>query len=121
MSGGLAVLTAKVKLKGKPRGKPIQKGQALNPKGRPVGSRCKFQEDYFRHFHDLWQRRGAEVLEELANDPKALAYLAGSHMTKQVEIAEATIYESMSEDELIAELSKTLKDLRHERKTETLQ
>ena len=90
--------------------------------GRPVGSRNKFQEDYFRDLHALWLRRGPEILEEMANtEPGRLAQLAGSHMVKQVEVSEAGAFSSMSDEELLADITLTLRELKQVTKQETLQ
>jgi hypothetical protein len=53
------------------------KGQSGNPQGRPVGSRQKIAERLIADIADLWERRGATILEHLANEqPEVVARIA---------------------------------------------
>lgn len=40
-------------------------GQSGNPAGRPKGSRNKLSERFLEDMHDLWKRRGMQVLESI--------------------------------------------------------
>ena len=53
----------------------FQAGSVPNPHGRPKGSRNKVSEAFLQDMHDLWQRRGMQILEKVAeSDPaKVLA------------------------------------------------
>lgn len=62
------------KAKGKPRGKPIQKGQVLNPKGRPVGSRQKLSEDFITALSADFEANGVATLQKMRTD-KPDAYI----------------------------------------------
>lgn len=65
MDNAVAVNTAKLPPKQLAK-HCIKPGEALNPKGRPKGSRNKVSEAFLQDMHDIWQRRGMQVLEEIA-------------------------------------------------------
>jgi hypothetical protein len=45
---------------------PWKPGQSGNPKGRPLGSRNRFSEDFLRDFHEMWLALGRPALETMA-------------------------------------------------------
>jgi len=51
----------------------FQPGQVANPKGRPKGSKNKLSEDFLKDLHDLWKRRGNQILEDLSATPAGQA------------------------------------------------
>jgi hypothetical protein len=55
-----------------------QKGEpSPNPRGRPIGARQKIAERLIGDIADLWERRGATILEHLANEqPEEVARIA---------------------------------------------
>jgi len=55
----------------KQRGRPFKKGQSGNPKGRPLGSRNKFNERFWTDFYLAWEKHGKQALADCAkNNPK---------------------------------------------------
>lgn len=62
------------KPKGKPRGRPIQKGQVLNPKGRPVGSRQKISEKFIDLLAKDFEAHGETAIINL-REQKPDAYI----------------------------------------------
>lgn len=90
------------------RGRPIQKGQVLNPKGRPVGSRNKLQESFIKKFYAKWEADGDKAIEEMTKtDPKALVQIAANLMPKQQEVSHVDVFNDMSVEELEAFLEKS--------------
>src|SRR4051794_6177103 len=68
-------------------GKPFQPGQSGNPKGRPVGSRHKLQEDFLRDLAASWQTFGAAALEQCAREePSTFCRIVAGLMPKQAEV-----------------------------------
>jgi hypothetical protein len=55
-----------------------QKGEpSPNPKGRPLGSRQRIAEKLIADIGDVWERRGATILEHLATEqPEVVARIA---------------------------------------------
>lgn len=45
--------------------RPFKPGQSGNLAGRPKGSRNKLSERFLEDMHDLWKRRGMQVLESI--------------------------------------------------------
>ena len=59
-------------------------GSNLNPKGRPVGSKHKFTEDFLRDFHQVWRERGMQALQQVAaEEPAKLISAAVSLIPKE--------------------------------------
>ena len=62
-----------------------QKGVSGNSKGRPLGARQRIAEKMLADLADVWERRGAEVLERLADDePSKLAALGFGLLPKDI-------------------------------------
>jgi hypothetical protein len=60
-------------------------GKSGNPAGRPMASRQRLGEKLIADLADVWERRGAEVFERLANDdPATLAKLGVSVLPKEL-------------------------------------
>lgn len=94
------------------RGRPFLPGQSGNPAGRPIGTRNKLSADFLGALQGLWQDRGPEMLERVANeDPgliiKAIVQLVPKEMTLKAESA----LDSATEDELF----EMLQDIRARR------
>lgn len=52
----------------------IKKGQVLNPKGRPKGSRNKFAEEFVKDFLADWEEHGAKAIKK-ARELDPLGYI----------------------------------------------
>lgn len=50
------------------KGRPIQKGQVLNPKGRPVGSRQKLSEKFINVLSADFEQHGEATIKTLRKD-----------------------------------------------------
>ena len=75
------------KPKGKPRGRPIQKGQVLNPKGRPVGSRQKLSEDFITSLSADFEVNGKATLEKMrAEKPDAYIRVVADLVPKDINL-----------------------------------
>jgi hypothetical protein len=69
------------------KGNPaMRKGApSVNPAGRPLGSRQKIAEALLADLADVWKRRGAEMLERLADDePSKLTQIAFGLLPRDV-------------------------------------
>ena len=94
--------TAVSKAEKKPWGKPIQKGQVLNPSGRPKGSRNKLGEAFIEALHDDFLANGPAVIETVrVEKPDQYLKVIASILPKQLEI-KSDAFEGMSDDELAA-------------------
>lgn len=114
--------TLKPKRKQGGKGRPIQKGQVLNPHGRQVGSRNRLQEQYWQVASKLFNEGGEAALRTMMEtEPSKFSFLIGGHMSKQVEVSEATIYEKLSDAELFSEISSTLQAIKLLPTNETIQ
>ena len=45
----------------------FQRGMVANPLGRPKGSRNKLSERFLSDLHDLWSRRGMQIMDTVAD------------------------------------------------------
>jgi hypothetical protein len=71
-----------IKSPGNPNWQP---GRSGNPSGRPLGARQRIAEKMLADLADVWQRRGAEVLERLADEePSKLAALGFGLLPKDI-------------------------------------
>lgn len=62
-------------------------GVSGNPAGRPKGARSKLSESFVSDLSEIWQRRGKEALERLADeDPAALVRAITSLLPKDVSL-----------------------------------
>lgn len=60
-------------------------GQSGNANGRPLGARQKIAEAMLADLADVWKRRGAEMMERLANDePGKLTTIAFGLLPKDI-------------------------------------
>lgn len=65
---------------------PWQPGQSGNPAGRPIGARAKLSARFLADVYDLWQRRGPEVLAEMAEkEPGQFARLVAGLIPTQLQ------------------------------------
>lgn len=72
----------------KQRGIPFKPGVSGNPAGRPRGARSKFSDSFISDLHTLWERRGLEVLERVAqDDPSTLLRVCGALMPKDISLS----------------------------------
>jgi hypothetical protein len=68
-------------------GRPFNPGQSGNPAGRPKGARSRFSEAFIEDLHSVWERRGLEVLDRVAQeDPAALLRVCGQLMPKDISL-----------------------------------
>ena len=59
-------------------------GESGNPAGRPVGSRQRIAENLLKDIGSLWDRRGPEILERLADEePAKIAAIAYGILPKE--------------------------------------
>ena len=69
--------------------------------GRPKGSRPKLAEMFWRDLHDTWERRGIQVLDEMAQkNPIAFARVVASQMPREF-LVKASEVDEMSDGELL--------------------
>ncbi len=75
-------------------------GDPQRPRGgRPKGARDRLSAKFLNDLAELWEEQGAKVLQELREkDPRALAQIAASLQTKEVEISRPL--DDVSDDEL---------------------
>ena len=94
----------------KKKNKPwlIQPGEVRNPKGRPKGSRSKFQEEFISDFLADWKQGGVEAIAKVRREqPAAYLKVAATILPKQMDVRVSELAE-LTEDALdkkIAELS----------------
>ncbi|MEJ1934422.1 hypothetical protein WDZ92_29860 [Nostoc sp. NIES-2111] len=70
--------------------------------GRPKGSRNKLSENFLRDVYDLWQAKGRDMLERVADeDPAKLVQVVANLLPKEMKI-ESRRLEALTTDELIA-------------------
>lgn len=68
-------------------GRPIEKGQVLNPLGRPIGSRNKLTEAFLKDLHEIWEEGGIEMLRYLGkNDPRSIVAACVALVPKSIEV-----------------------------------
>ena len=77
-------------------------GYCPNPSGRPPSSRTRIADKLIADIYDVWKRRGAEVLERLADEePATLAQIAFGLVPREVFLqVEASDADSMTPEEL---------------------
>lgn len=84
----MAASTAEKSVK-KPRGpgKPFQKGQSGNPKGRPVGSRQKLSEDFITALSADFAENGVATLKQMrAEKPDAYIRVVADLVPKDINL-----------------------------------
>jgi hypothetical protein len=68
-------------------GRPFPAGTSGNPKGRPIGAKAVFSQDFIRNVHEAWQQHGAPALNMVAQtDPAAFLKVCASLMPRDVAI-----------------------------------
>jgi hypothetical protein len=76
----------KVKQKRGP-GKPIQKGQVLNPLGRPKGSKSKLGEDFIQAVYERFQARGVDAINDMIDiDPGGFVKVCAGLVPKDISV-----------------------------------
>jgi hypothetical protein len=107
---------AEVKIPGKVRNpgwanlKPAPKGVALNPAGRPKGSRNKLAESFIRDVYEKWEDKGNSALEEvIKRKPWEFVKIVASLMPQKLEITSK--FTSLPDAELRDSLSRALTEL----------
>ena len=89
----------------KPRGRPIQPGQVLNPSGRPKGTRNKLGEAFVKAMHADFEAHGAKVIETVrVEKPDQYLKVIASILPKELNVNTSALGD-MSDDELVAVLS----------------
>ena len=90
---------------------PWKPGQSGNPKGRPLGSRNKFSEDFLRDFHESWQAFGKPALETMAMlYPVEFVRLVATLMPKEPEATTPPVMERLSNAQLDALIAQCIED-----------
>jgi hypothetical protein len=93
--------------------KPAQRGQVLNPRGRPKGSRHKLSEAFLAAMLEVWEKSGRETIRRVATEqPLEFLKLMASLLPKHVHECQC---EGMCEEDFNALLSGLIE---HMRKTE---
>jgi len=65
----------------------FQPGQVANPNGRPLGSRNRFSEEFYRDIAAEWQRSGPDALAKMAlTDPSRYVSLCASLIPRDVSL-----------------------------------
>jgi len=81
-------------------GRPIKKGQVLNPKGRPKGSRNKLGEDFISALQADFKAHGEEVIATVRTErPQDYLKVIASILPKEVNVNQNALQE-LSDDEL---------------------
>jgi len=66
-------------------GRPWQKGQSGNPKGRPPGARGKLGEDFLSDLHGAWHKHGSAALERCAqSEPTQFVKVVASVLPREI-------------------------------------
>lgn len=87
----------------------VQKGQVLNPLGRPKGSRNKFAEEFLKDFLADWQTNGATAIKHCrVVDPAGYVRIAASIVPKEL-----NINENQNQVEAILEQFNTVEELQN--------
>ena len=82
-------------------GRPIQKGEVLNPTGRPKGSRNKLTQDFVAAMCEDFRLNGAAVVEAVRSEkPDVYLRVIAGLVPTQVEHGEVGAFSEMPEDEL---------------------
>lgn len=93
----------------------IKKGQVLNPKGRPKGTRNKLTQDFVAAMCEDFRQHGAAVVEKVRTEkPDVYLRVIAGLVPQQVEVGEAGAFSDLSDDELditIARMSSQLAEL----------
>lgn len=110
--GASGAASAKAALKIAPEkrpviGRPIQKGQVLNPTGRPKGSRNKLTQDFVAAMCEDFRQHGAAVVHEVrTSKPDVYLRVIAGLVPAQVEHGEAGAFSEMDDSELDAVIAK---------------
>jgi hypothetical protein len=90
--------------------KPAPKGVALNPAGRPKGSRNKLAESFIRDVYEKWEDQGPAVLAEtIKRKPWEFVKIVAGLMPQKLEITNK--FQSLPDAELADALARAIKDL----------
>jgi hypothetical protein len=77
-----------------------KKGQSGNPKGRTLGNRMRLSYEYIGDLHDLWKRRGSEILERTADThPQAIVKAISSIIPRELLVKAET--SEISRDDIV--------------------
>lgn len=88
-------------------GRPIQKGEVLNPAGRPKGSRNKLTQDFVAAMCEDFRQNGAEVVEKVRKEkPDVYLRVIAGLVPAQLEVGEAGAFADLEESELDAAIAK---------------
>src|SRR3954451_9864769 len=90
--------------------KPAPKGVALNPAGRPRGSRNKLAESFIRDVYEKWEDQGnAALAEVIKRKPWEFVKIVASLMPQKLEITSK--FTSLPDAELRDSLARALTEL----------
>src|SRR3954451_1490269 len=90
--------------------KPAPKGVALNPAGRPRGSRNKLAESFIRDVYEKWEDQGnAALAEVIKRKPWEFVKIVASLMPQKLEITNK--FTSLPDAELRDSLARALTEL----------
>jgi hypothetical protein len=90
--------------------RPAPKGVALNPAGRPKGSRNKLAESFIRDVYEKWEDKGNSALEEvIKRKPWEFVKIVAGLMPQKLEITSK--FQSLPDAELRDSLARALTEL----------
>lgn len=88
--------------------KSVQKGQVLNPAGRPKGSKSRLQETFLKALADDFEQHGEQAIAVVReNDTPTYLRIVASLVPKEIDITKqnTNIWDELSDTELAAVLT----------------